>query len=127
MSQSDPSVRVRNRRAWRYLLAALLLVALFEAWSHWPNVSAAARAKRLQIGDTKARVAEVMGPPRMVYQMGITDRAFYGPKPQWQLEAQIYLSRNVSSWLFAEEPFHVEIDYSTDGRVQIIRTVPTEG
>jgi hypothetical protein len=81
----------------------------------------------LQIGDTKARVAEVMGPPRMVYQMGITDRAFYGPKPQWQLEAQIYLSRNVSSWLFAEEPFHVEIDYSTDGRVQIIRTVPTEG
>lgn len=123
MSQSDPSVRVRNLRAWRYLLAALLLVGVFEAWSHWPSESAVSRAKRVRVGDTKDRVAEVMGPPRMVYQMGITDRAFYGPKPRWQLEAQVFLSRHVSSWLFAEEPFEVEIDYSTDRRVQIIRTV----
>jgi hypothetical protein len=127
MSQNDPPLHARNRRAWQYLFVFLLCVIVFETWSHWPSESAVSRARQVQLGDTKARVAEIMGPPRMVYQKGITDRTFYGSKPRWQLEAQAFLSRKVSSWLFAEEPFEVEIDYSTDGRVQIIRTVPAGG
>jgi hypothetical protein len=111
-------------RAIRWLLSVLLAVGLFEAWSRWPSESTVARARRIRVGQTKAEVALIMGVPRMTYQMGITDREFYGPKTRMQLEIQAFLSTCLSSSLFEVEQFPVGIEYGMDGRVETIRIVP---
>jgi hypothetical protein len=65
-----------------------------------------------------------MGIPRMIDQMGIADREYYGPKSRARLEIQAFLSTYLSSALFPVEQFPVGIEYGMDDRVETIRIVP---